>query len=364
MTSLFTLDIRHFRNIQSCSLDRLSTFNIFYGENGAGKTSVLESISLLCQGKSFRTNAARSLIQHDFQDLVVFSSTDSGRRFGHRRTKDGFELKVDGEVCKSLSTIAQELPVSLLDNNSSDLLVGSPSIRRAFVDWLMFHVEQQSFHSVWLRYKKLLKQRNELLKRANVSPKELVVWDKSLVETGEILAQSRRAAMKDISEAVNSLYQSFGFDFGELTIEFSDGWKQGEDLSTALFDNRERDIRYKTTHAGPHRFDIKILIDGIKASELLSRGQIKSMSQLMILANAILLCQKRPQNLPILLIDDFGAELDKHNRGKLLRLISRYNMQVFVSCIDKNEVLSYLPDELVPTMFHVEQGKIVNEKKI
>lgn len=363
MTSLIRFRLDNVRNIESFAAEDLGLINIFYGENGAGKTSILEALALLSRGRSFRTAKSSTLIAYGKERLVVFANSEEGRRLGYQRAENGFQIKVDGEMCRSIAVIAALLPSIILDNYSERLITGGPSVRRSFIDWGLFHVEHQSFYPVWSRYTRILKQRNQLLKRGNIEPVDIAVWDDALCKVGLQLAALRSRQLAETTVSFTALCRSLDLDFGEINLSISRGWKQDLGLSEAVQASLDRDLKFRTTHVGPHRFDVKITVNDVNASEVLSRGQTKLLSQLLYISNAIFFKEKTGQT-PIMLLDDVGAELDKLNRSKLINTLINNKMQSFVTCIDQKEVLDHLPEGISGKLFHVEQGNIVSEKQI
>ena len=154
--ALVKFQTENFRNLSSAPVSFSSSFNLLYGENGSGKTSVLEAIGYLGLGRSFRVNRHQAVVSHGEQRLTVFGGLDHGldsRRHGsetdlvHRLgiSRDVGQketmLRVDGEAVRSLSALAKHLPVSVIDPGVFDVVAGGPGKRRQFLDWLVFHVE-------------------------------------------------------------------------------------------------------------------------------------------------------------------------------------------------------------------------------
>lgn len=136
------------RNLRTCSLS-LSRLNLFYGDNGSGKTSILESVHLLAMGKSFRSHQIRKIIQHGQEQCTIFSRLDQGQQLGILKNIDGNQiLKRDGQIVASMAQLTYDLPVQLIDPESMSLLDSGTKPRRQLLDWLVFHVEQNFFYNM------------------------------------------------------------------------------------------------------------------------------------------------------------------------------------------------------------------------
>ncbi len=185
------LNIERVRNLRTVALHGLQPFNVFYGQNGSGKTSILEAIHLLATGRSFRTHIPKHYIQTDTQDAIVFAQSSS-EKIGMQKLLSGEQLiKVNGDNIATQGQLAKILPLQLIDPQSTDIIDHGAKPRRQLLDWLMFHVEPEFYHA-WQYYSRALKQRNSLLKtRRNLSLADLEPWNKMLGDYGEMLHSQR-----------------------------------------------------------------------------------------------------------------------------------------------------------------------------
>ncbi|HBS26922.1 MAG TPA: DNA replication and repair protein RecF, partial [Gammaproteobacteria bacterium] len=161
------LAIHNFRNLSSVVFSPTSGFNLFYGENGAGKTSILEAIHVLSHGRSFRGSSSRELIQYENNSFVVRGVTvDRGREtsLAIERRHSTTIGKLDNEEVTAMSALSAHLPVQTVHPGSFDLLTGEPAHRRAFLDWGLYFADQ-FFRDQWKKYKRALSQRNAALKK-------------------------------------------------------------------------------------------------------------------------------------------------------------------------------------------------------
>src|SRR6476620_5190017 len=188
--SLAELRIENLRCIESAVLEFSPELNLIAGENGAGKTSILEAIFLLGRGRSFRTRSSERLIRHGQPKLTVFGRTDDSpsRQAGIEIAADGgTRARINGENARSLLELSGVVPVQAIDPEIHKLVDQGPERRRRWLDWLVFHVEP-TFGLAWARYNRALKQRNAALK---TSDREVSAWDGELVQNGVAITEAR-----------------------------------------------------------------------------------------------------------------------------------------------------------------------------
>src|SRR5262245_38233811 len=189
--SLAELRIENLRCIESAALEFSSELNLIAGENGAGKTSILEAIFLLGRGRSFRTRSSERLIRYQQPKLTVFGRTDDSpaKQAGIEIAADGgTRARINGEAAASLLELSGVLPVQAIDPEIHKLVDQGPERRRRWLDWLVFHVEP-NFAAQWAKYQRALKQRNAALKAGAT---EVGNWDSILVDAGNAISSARR----------------------------------------------------------------------------------------------------------------------------------------------------------------------------
>lgn len=352
---LSRLEVRQLRNLTSVSLHPSRGINIIEGLNASGKTSLLEAIHLLCLARSFRTLRTSHIVQHGSDSLTLFAEIESSvhHRLGLQRFSDNrLLIRLDGRQLRSRAELASLLPLQLLTPESIQLLTGSPRGRRHYIDWIMFHVEHD-FHSNWVNYQRLLKQRNSLLRDKRMM-ETLKQWDKGLIEYGERITEQRCALFEELLPIIHE-YVSLLLPEKEMSIRFRTGWKQGITLEQAINDSLPRDTKQGVTTVGPHRCDLSIEHNGKPVVEIFSRGQLKLLVIAFHLAQMSCL-QKLSGKQSLVLIDDLPAELDEHHRDLMLNILNRHCHQVFVTSTDRHHLkLDGISESKV---FHVEHGQI------
>ncbi len=362
------LDVHGIRNISSASLSPIDGINVLYGANGSGKTSILEAIYLLGRGRTFRSRYTKTLINHEARECTVFGVANSTEREApttigvSRETTGSFLFKVDGRRVSTSSSLADAIPLLLMNSDSFLLIEGGPGGRRRFLDWGVFHVEQQ-FQTVWAQFQRSLQQRNKLLRRDKISLKEMSSWDDSFVRLSMQLSNMRRKYFESIVPVFNELIEKLTSVRG-VSLDFYQGWDADRPLDALLGENFERDLRRHTTNIGPHRADIKVGVNGRAACDVLSRGQIKSLVAALIVGQGQMFRRSRDKQC-IYLFDDLVSELDNDYLLRLLKVLADAKAQVFITGTDFEPLVNVLENEKINNfaVFHVEQGK-VNLRKV
>jgi len=350
------LHIHFVRNLQESVLHFHPQFNIFTGQNGSGKTSVLEAIHLLGVGRSFRSRQIHSVIRYQEAVLACFGEVVNNKgdkiALGIEKNRQGEVIcKVQGEVCSRLAEFAQVLPLQLITPDVFKLLQAGSEERRKFLDWGVFHVEP-AFGQVCQRYQRLLKQRNAALKQS--LSKELMAWDHELALIGEQLAHYRQRYLDSLLPTLAEIQQKLLPGALPITTHYEAGWDTTVSLSQALATALRHDQRMGYTSKGPHRADLLMTLEGFPVGQVLSRGQQKLWIAALYLAQAEHLAMVHGKRC-LYLLDDLTSELDRDNQQRLLRLLMAQGHQVFLTGVSAQGWQDIIPRDLC-TMFHVEQG--------
>ncbi len=356
------VQITHIRNIREARLDGLGPVNVLYGANGSGKTSVLEAIHLLGMARSFRGNP-RTLITHGEESCTVHGRLEPGNTgIGVRRERRGeFQIKLAGQSVRSIAELVEALPVQAITADSFELLSGPPGERRRFMDWGVFHVEHD-FYIQWKRYQRGIKQRNTLLRRGKMADSQLPVWSREIAESGEALTAHRERYVSRLAEEFSKCMQRLAPGLEGLELRFRSGWDSQLSLQEALEKSLKLDLEQGFTHIGPQRADIRVLIGGRPAIEVLSRGQQKLVVYGLKLSQGRIMGNSGRQHC-LYLVDDLPAELDEQHAGRVCEFLSELdNGQVFISSIERDQVLRVWPvsSQEQLEMFHVEHGVITS----
>lgn len=352
--SLTRLEIHNFRVLREVVIEPGEKLNIISGRNAAGKTTLIEAIHVLATGRSFRTRRSSELIRWGAGGLVTFGVIREGaceHRLGLQLNPDGRAIRVNGEAAKSAAILAQHVPLQAITPELHYEFLRSSRHRRGLLDWWLFHVEHD-FYPRWLRYQRLLGQRNAAL-RGQLGPEICYLWDEELATTGEEIDRSRQEFFTLLREEF--LQTAAVLLEGEhASLSFTRGWEGGESLLEQLQRSRTADQRRGYTHPGPHHADLSLGLQGGVARTHASHGQQKILVIALRLAQVRLFMQKTRRPC-ILLADDIGAELDRIHRKRVWDMLTGLGTQVFVTAMEQED---YSIGGAVPDMFHVEQGEV------
>lgn len=347
LVELVVEDVRCLRHVELALSPR---HNLIWGNNGSGKTSLLEAMFLLGRGRSFRTRNSDRLIRHGQSRLTVFGRTGGTppQALGVQVSRGGgTTARINATTAGSLTELSQSFPVQVIDPGIHKLVEEGGFRRRRWMDWAVFHVEQ-GFADLWVRYTRAVKQRNAALRH---QPTQAAAWDMEVARLGELVAEARRHVL----EQLQSRWRASVLALSGLEVElhYGRGWPQGIPLAQALLDSRGRDQSKGLTHSGPHRADVLLRLEGRPAREILSRGQQKLVAIAMTLAQ-IQLLQETTGTTPTLLLDDPAAELDGDHLIRFIEQVGRLNCQLVLTSLQAQSELFGRPERV----FHVEQGQV------
>lgn len=348
--SLSQLSVHNVRSISDASLELSPGLNLLFGANGAGKTSLLESVFLLGRGRSFRTRNSERLIRRGESELRVVGrlGAEPSRVIGIGVTQaTGTTARLNGQSPSSLAELSIAFPVQVIDPEVHKLIEEGAARRRRFLDWGVFHVEP-GFASAWTRYARALKQRNAAL-RSDQS--DIWIWDRELIDCGEQIASARSRLFAQLEPFWMRLFSQL-LQL-PLKISLHSGWDRSQSFSDALEAARPRDLERRTSTTGPHRCDLAMRIEQRAAREILSRGQQKLAAAALVLGQLEYL-RSHQQLLPTLLLDDPAAELDRERLDQLVQHIRALGTQLIVTSLSPEQELLGAPDRV----FHVEQGGV------
>lgn len=352
------LEIRQLRRFAEVRLAPAPGLNLITGDNGAGKTSVLEALHLMAYGRSFRGRVREGLIRSGESALEVFVEWQEGspaqaRKAGMRHSGQDWTGRLDGTPVAHLGELCAALAVVSYEPGSHALITGGGEPRRRYLDWGLFHVEPD-FLGLWRRYARALKQRNALLKR-RARAAELDAWDRELADAGEPLSRERQRYLEALQPRFTALTAEWAPALGATTLEYQPGWRRDElPLADALLLARERDQTTGFTSIGPHRADWRIGFGALPGREALSRGQAKLVALSALMAQAEHHAETRG-DWPVIALDDLASELDRAHQRRVLDWLLRTGAQFFVTGTERPSALAGTHPARV---FHVKHGEI------
>lgn len=364
---LVDFQVQQLRNLKMQSLTFSSLVNLFFGDNGSGKTSLLEAVYILGMGRSFRSRQSQHLIQKNTDFLSVNGQLldEEGRSISCQVTKNqqgATRIKINQQNVLAVSKLAQMIPLICINHQTFELLEGLPVARRNYMDWGVFHMEP-NYANCYKQYRRCLSQRNSLLREAIThrdSIKQLEFWNAQMAEAGEQIHQFRQSLLDELMVEINACANRL-FIFTQadaVKIQYNKGWPKGKTLLQSLQDNLESDIRGKRSHFGPHRADLKMTLDdGSSIASYLSRGQKKLFIFALKIALGKLLQNKKGKRC-IYLIDDLTSELDPSNQRQIADLLIEMEVQLFVTSIERKRLLSSWDKAKEISVFHMKQCEV------
>ena len=343
---------------------------LLHGANGQGKSNLIEALYMLAIAKSLRASTDRELVRRQSVDGDSHAQVSANiqRRGGDTRVQVDFKVAANGpqdggdtselipeeaftvqklvrvnRAPRRTSELVGEVNAVMFSAQDLELVFGSPSTRRRYLDILISQLDRQYLRSVQ-RYQKVVSQRNYLLKLVRdgrSGAEELEFWDDELVESGKYIMFRRASVIETLSEMISALYGDLSGDGVSLRLAYRPGVQGpkehgeeefGDTLKIALLAARPRELAQGYTVSGPHRDDAVVMLGGIPAGPYASRGQSRTAVLALKLAEASILREERDDE-PILLLDDVLSELDAGRRAQVLDLAKQYQ-QCFITSAD------------------------------
>jgi DNA replication and repair protein RecF len=349
--SLSEIAVSNLRCIEHAELRLPSGLTLVHGGNGSGKTSLLEGIFILGRGRSFRTRNSERLIRRGQTHMRVTGqiqrSESDAVRLGFEVSRSGTTARVAGQAVETLAELSQVFGVQVIEPGIHRLVEEGGYRRRRWLDWAVFHVEPR-FVDLWLRYTRVLKQRNAALKTQAAT---VGVWDADLARLGEAINEARQRLVERLQPYWHAAVMALSGL--EVELHYLRGWSQEYTLAESLALSRATDELRRQTHAGPHRADITLRLHGRAARDVLSRGQQKLVAVAMAVAQLRLL-QDVTQMTPTLLLDDPAAELDGQRLQRFIDEVASLRCQLVVTSLHSESRLFGIPERT----FHMDAGRV------
>jgi DNA replication and repair protein RecF len=347
------------RKIRLLDISPSEGINLIWGANGSGKTTLLEAIHILHSGKSFRPSRFPDLVTQGEQQFGVRGDAffqdnraSIAQSFKVQKTSLSTNIEVNAQVVTSASVLAKAFPLLVVEPNSFGIVDGSPKLRRSLLDRAAFHVEQDFLYNS-RNYAYALTQRNRLLK-ANARANQLDYWEEELARYGEEISVARTRCVDALNQQFTSGHEIDDV-LGQIRLKYRKGWKEGVALREALALNMSQEVASGMTLVGPHKAEIEIQVGGSGVAKTASRGQIKTIV-ISIVAGLSKYIFQAIGISPVMLVDDFAAELDDLMSSLVLRMIKKTNSQIFITSINNHSEKNTLLE--IAGTFHVKQGAV------
>ncbi len=374
--------LRQFRNYEECRLEWHSDINIIYGKNAQGKTNLLEAISYLSAGASFREQSEQKL--ENWNSDFFYLEAELERAGDDHIISAGYQQrkklwKKDGAVCKKMSQVVGFLHTVVFTPDDLEIVKKGPEQRRHFLNLEMVQIFG-GYHRDLNTYKKALAQRNNLLKQIefqgirSFEEQDLLLrpWEEQLAAAGAVITIKRLSIINRLNEIAGKIHRrlSCGAEQLELTYEPStplpmniENQSEAADYEKAVAnkllemycDARPDDLRRGFSTVGPHRDDFRIAINDVDARIYGSQGQQRT-AALSIKLSELELVRELNGYYPILLLDDVLSELDKNRRAALLRMALNKS-QIFITSTDIDQELLDLAQGSF-NKYHIKDGNV------
>ncbi|MCB1167268.1 MAG: DNA replication/repair protein RecF [Leptospiraceae bacterium] len=335
------LQLQHYRNYAHLELQFPDRLTFLVGENGSGKTNVLEAISILSQGKSFRGAPDPELVQQGQSSFYLSCqyewdgaehSLEMGVQLEGRLQR---RIKKDGKVLASRSALIGNLVSVVFSPDDLEIVQGGPTSRRRFLDALLSHRDPAYLQNL-LQYNRLIRQRNATLKsirtnRARLS--DLDAWDSMLVNLGTEITRKRRQFLQEYEPILNQSIDQISGGKDRIKVSLFPGEARPEDFKRALMDRRMRDVATGASSFGPHRDRLLFICQDGSERDIqfrFSQGQKRSLVLALRVGQFYYLKQYLGRS-PILLIDDVIRELDYKRRDYFVDLLHRCGQAFFTT---------------------------------
>ncbi|PJZ88821.1 DNA replication/repair protein RecF [Leptospira levettii] len=354
--------IKNFRNHEETQLNFRSRLVFFIGNNGEGKTNLLESISLLSYLKSFRESDQNQLLRWDTSDTFIRAEFESegndylfeyGIEHSHTKRK---KLKVNGEEFKKISDYVGYFR-SIVMSPPDILIIEDGNVeRRRFLDAFISSTNRYYLKQL-IEYERLIKQRNAALKKENASDREIGIWDEPIIGHDAEIREIRTKTIETLAGYFhqNLLQLSSGKDPFYLTYKPNVSSK--EEHRQKLFDNLRKDKAIGYTSCGNHRDTLPIGFDDKDLSGFGSQGQKRS-AVIALKTACFQMIRDTTGEAPVLLIDDIIRELDVKRREYFVNLISECG-QAFFTTTDLEGINEYVGNLTVDKeIYQIESGKV------
>ncbi len=344
---LQTLRVQNFRNHRETSLEFGQGINALLGDNGQGKTNVLEAISYLCLTKSFYASGDALVLRIGAPLFEVEGSLsmESGNLFGVRVAFSAGDhekiFSINKRRAEHFSSVIGKFPIVICSPEHAPITSGGPAERRRFIDFVISQSNALYFREL-LEYRKVLKHRSKILFDAKMSrvnaDEALAPWDEQLVSLGTAITFKRKTFVGEFQEFIASAYRHLVAAEERPELHYEPDVHPAEGSTEAehrvkfheyLMQRRVEETRLGTTLVGPHRDELALVINGLDLRKYASQGQHKTFLVALKIGEFFYL-KERCGEPPLLLLDDVFSELDAQRAEHLLRFTGELS-QTFIT---------------------------------
>ena len=364
-----SLDLKDFTNYREESLTFHPNINLFVGDNAQGKSNLLDSLYFIATLGSGRSHTDRELVrwgEEGFSLSAAFSNRHGDHQLKIRGGKKK-EVRIDGYDIQKKKEYIGYLTVILFTPDDLSLIKGDPSLRRAYMDQELAQTDVEAY-VLQLRYRKILEQRNTLLKESwrHGFGQDMDAWEDQLVQKGTRILKKRLELLQLLAPLAQETHASIS-EGEELKVEYQSKTElepllegREEEFMEAyrkiLWKKREEDAQRGFTTRGPHRDDLNLTAGGVSLRKFGSQGQQRTAALSLKLAEIGYMKEKTGE-YPILLLDDVLSELDRKRKNKLLETIDG-RVQTFITGTDLHDLEGGLQDR--GKVLTIQEGKVIH----
>ncbi len=340
------LSIRHFKNHHQKDFELSSNINAFVGNNGVGKTNILDALHYLSLGKSFLKNKDFNNIQKDADFFSIEADIEDHTKENTIKItlpKEGKKtIKKDGKNYDRLSDYIGFLPSVIISPYDSNLISDASEGRRKFIDVMISQIQSEYLYHL-IQYNKALKQRNALLKffakNRTFDADSLELYNTPLNEHGKVIFETRKSFLTELQPIIQHYYTIISGGKETISVRYASDVLES-DIPQILHDNLAKDRVLTYTSKGVHKDDLIFEMNGELIKRVGSQGQQKSFLIALKLAQMNYV-QKLTQKTPILLLDDIFDKLDDHRVSQLIKLVNEEHFgQIFITDTHKERTES------------------------
>ncbi|MBI1808118.1 MAG: DNA replication and repair protein RecF [Ignavibacteria bacterium] len=375
---LTTLKLHHFRNHLDSWFDFGDGINVLSGDNGQGKTNVIEAISYLCLTKSFYAGTDSVALNFDHEVFEVEGTLMSDHHSEHRvrvayAAPTGQKVfSINRRHVEPFSSVVGKFPIVICSPEHTPITSEGPSERRRFVDFVISQSSSIYFQNL-MEYRKVLKHRNKILLDGKILRRDvgalLDPWDEQLISHGSSLLLRRKQFVEEFEGYILSAYHQLIGSEEEPAIEYRpmnniEQYSTEKDIREIfradLSEKKAEEMRFGTSLIGPHRDEFVLKINGLDLRKFASQGQHKTFLVALKIGEFFYL-KDRCNETPILLLDDVFSELDEHRSGHLLKFVETLS-QAFVTSTNPHLLENSLVSSERNKVVHIHKGTVVENR--
>ena len=367
---LHQLKLTNFRNYEKINIKLNNNINIFYGNNAQGKTNILESIYLLGLTKSHRSSSDNELIMDNKSSYSVEGVVNKDKiktKLQVKYSKKNKEYYIDNNKLPKTSDYLSNMNVIIFFPDDIEIIKGLPEVRRKYLNTELSQL-YPTYFKILNEYNKLLKMRNDFLKKAcnreKIDLNYLNIITEYYIDKAIFIYRARKKFIEKLTEISSPIYENISknnnFSLKYITKPFIESFDTC-DLKKVLKENIEKnidqEIKLGMSLFGPHRDDFEFLLNNNNLKKYGSQGQQK-LSVLVLKLSEIQIFENKIGEKPILLLDDVFSEFDKHKKNNILKYIDK-NIQTIITTTDLNNIKKNIVNE--SKVFYIDKGNIIEK---